>query len=155
MKFKAAPLDGRLKRDTTALVVILLLLAAYFVFRAIKISSYSHWFLALFPLLIIILAYLYQPVSYEIENGFLKMNQRIKSQSIKISEIKSWEHFIDLKSFETKGSGKFFGYVGKPEENEYWCATNKHKILKIITSKEVFFISPSEIEEFKIHLKRN
>lgn len=149
MKFKAARWDRKIRNTTFLLSGILIALSAFFFYRSWYDFSYYNWVPGIFPLVILFLAYLYQPIAYILEIDYLEIRQRIKTTIIKREEIVSFEHLIHFNSIDLLGSGRLFGYIGSPQKNENWFVTNRNQIIKIKTKTEIFFISPEEIHEFK------
>lgn len=152
--FKAATPDSDIKTWTGVFVAILVFVGGYFSWETLHQPSLQKAIPSIFPFVILILAYLYRPFRYILEEEQLILVQGLKKTSIALSDIQSIEQLITVKPLQAGGSGKVFGYIGEVDGDEVWCATNKHKILRIKTRTMSYYISPENSEEFKIELKK-
>lgn len=151
-KFKTAAMDSGVKSTTILLATVLSFLGIYFLTMAAREGSKTYFVSGLLPILIIVIAYLVRPKSYEIDHGRLAIRQGIKSTFLKIRDVNSIEDLVQVKS--TFGTGSFFGYIGRPQKDEFWCATNKNRLLKLKTRDLSYFISPDDMENFKKEIKK-
>jgi len=116
----------------------------------------------IFFVILILLTWLYSPVSYILDDKYLIIKRRASNYMIELNEIKSIEKIIDD---ELKGTirifavGGLFGYFGKyyiPSYGivKFYATQRKNRILIETTKGEKYLITPDNISLFDELRKR-
>lgn len=159
MEFKAS--NDNLVKIITLLTI---LIAIFFSFKSVKylitnenkdtVTLITNISIIIFFILLILLTWMYSPVSYYLNDDYLIINRHFGKVYIKIKDIKNIEKLNDddvKGTIRYFGVGGLFGYYGKyyiPNYGKvkFYATQNKNRILIETTNNEKILITPDNID---------
>lgn len=161
MEFKASK-DNFVKIIT----ILVIFMAIFFSFKSFRylitnenkdtVTIITNISVIIFFILLIVLTWMYSPVSYYLNDEYLIINRHYGKVYIKIKDIKNIEKLTDddvKGTIRYFGVGGLFGYYGKyyiPAfgKVKFYATQNKNRILIETINNEKILITPDNIELF-------
>ena len=104
----------------------------------------------------VLIAYLFKPLNYEVNDRFLSIKRPLKSVFIELDSIEDIRIYpkggVTVRTF---ASGGFFGYFGKFHNDNigdmtYYATSSNNKILIVLKSGENIVVTPDDEKMLEI-----
>lgn len=145
-EFETAKMDDLTKMLTVA--VILLFVAVPFFPLDAELNLNIRLLIMVVGFTVVFISYLHVPRNFQLSKSSLSFRNGFRTVEIPLNEITEASRSLKKFQFRTFGIGGLFGYFGRFNGTEKWFVTNRNKKIKLITSGQIFVISPEEPEEF-------